>query len=363
MTDVSNLPKTANVSRILGSTAVLAVTASSMLVAAGYGMAHGASAPATSPYKDATISLDWSTHQIQTAVTGSAIPLVGPGSLKATALPQLDSVTLAFATGECGQERWGQIPGGTLAKANISKFSEAGLDYTISTGGHAGVFTCTSNDGMDKFLANYDSAQLAGIDYDIEGGQTAADIANIITTAEHAQATKPKLHVSFTLATLAASDGSLGGLNALGQQVMSQLKQSSLKDYSVNLMAMDYGSASPGACVVSNGKCDMGQSAIQAVKNLQHSFGTPANQTEVTLMLGQNDTADEVTTIDNVKAVNSYAQKVGLAGVHWWSLDRDTPCPTAVATAQASPTCNGIPNSAALAYSNAFYGSHTTTNS
>jgi chitinase len=32
----------------------------------------------------------------------------------------------------------------------------------------------------------------------------------------------------------------------------------------VNLMTMDYGAPAPGVCVVRNGLCDMGQSAIQA---------------------------------------------------------------------------------------------------
>ncbi|WP_421840070.1 hypothetical protein, partial [Mycobacterium sp.] len=192
MTDMPNSPKIVHLSKVLGSTAVLALTASSLLLAAGYGVAHGASAPTTGPYKDATISMDWNTDEIRTAVTGKAIPLVGPGSLKETALPQLDSVTLAFATGECGQETWGGVPGSSLGKANVSKFSAAGVDYTISTGGQAGVFRCASNAGMDKFLANYNSAQLAGIDYDIEGGQTTTDITNLIKTAEHAQAKNPK---------------------------------------------------------------------------------------------------------------------------------------------------------------------------
>ena len=326
-----------------------------MALSADYDVAHAASSPTISPYKDATISMDWHTNKMRTAITGKPIPLVGSGSLKETALPQLDSITLAFATGECGQETWGGVPGGSLGKANVGSLSAAGVNYTISTGGQAGVFRCTSNDGMDKFLANYNSPQLAGIDYDMEGGQNAGDIANIIKTAAHAKAKNPKLHISFTLATLGASDGSHGGLNTLGQEVMNQLKKSSLKGYTVNIMAMDYGSASPTVCVVSNGKCDMGQSAIQAVKNLQHSFGTPASQTEVTLMLGQNDVAGEVTTTDNIKTVTSFAKNTGLAGVHWWSLDRDTTCPNPAST-QASPTCNGVPGSTSLEFSRAFFG-------
>ncbi|WP_232443306.1 hypothetical protein [Burkholderia ubonensis] len=46
-----------------------------------------------------------------------------------------------------------------------------------------------------------------------------------------------------------------------------------LKNYTINLMTMDYGSAGPGNCVVANGTCQMGQSAIQAAMNLHDHWG------------------------------------------------------------------------------------------
>ena len=36
-------------------------------------------------------------------------------------------------------------------------------------------------------------------------------------------------------------------------------------------MTREYGSASPSACVVSHGACEMGESAIQAVEALKHT--------------------------------------------------------------------------------------------
>ena len=49
----------------------------------------------------------------------------------------------------------------------------------------------------------------------------------------------------------------------------------------VNLMTMDFGSAGAGICVVSGGQCQMGQSAIQAVVNLEHTYGIPAAHSPV----------------------------------------------------------------------------------
>ncbi len=38
----------------------------------------------------------------------------------------------------------------------------------------------------------------------------------------------------------------------------------------INLMTMDYGSATPSTCVVVSGSCDMGRSAISAAESLHN---------------------------------------------------------------------------------------------
>jgi len=306
-----------------------------------------------SPYKDVTVNLNWNTNVMQTAVTGSTIPVVGSGSLVATAEPKLGAITLAFATGECGSENWGGVPGASFASANIPALSGAGLDYVVSTGGAAGTFTCGSTAGMAEFLSRYMSPQMVGVDFDIEGGQSQADINNLVTAVAYAESVYPNLRFSFTLATLAASDGSYGGLNSLGDMVVKSIKAAGLKNYSIDLMVMDYGGASPAVCVVSNGQCEMGQSAIQAATNLEHTYGIPASQIELTPMIAQNDAATEVFTTADVDTVTSYVVSRGLAGLHFWSLDRDTPCPGG-ASGSASPTCNSLGGTTPLEYTNRF---------
>ena len=151
---------------------------------------------------------------------------------------------------------------------------------------------------------------------------------NLVAAAAGAQSQYPNLQFSFTLATLAASDGSYGGVNSLGNEVVEAVLGSSLKNYVINLMTMDYGSASSSVCVVVSGSCEMGQSAIQAVKNLEHTYGIPASKIAVTPMIGLNDNTSETFTTADVDTLTSYAAGNGLAGLHFWSLDRDTPCAT-----------------------------------
>jgi chitinase len=303
-----------------------------------------------SPYKDVTINMNWNTYEMQSAVEGSDLPVVGSGSLVSEYIPKLPAITLAFATGTCGSETWGGVSGADWAAENVPQLQAAGLDYVVSTGGEAGTFTCGSTAGMESFIATYASPHLVGIDFDIEGGQSESDIENLVDAAAGAQSEYPNLQFSFTLATLGASDGSYGGVNSLGNEVVEAVLGSSLKNYVINLMTMDYGSASSSVCVVVSGSCEMAQSAIQAVKNLEHTYGIPASKIAVTPMIGMNDTTSETFTTADVDTLTSYAVGNGLAGLHFWSLDRDTPC----TDTYASPTCNSISSTTPLEYTDRF---------
>jgi hypothetical protein len=104
-------------------------------------------------------------------------------------------------------------------------------------------------------------------------------------------------------------------------------------------MTMDYGgTAAPGICVVANGECQMGQSALQAAYNLRDKWGVPLPNIELTPMIGGNDAVTELFTATDADTVAAFALKNRLAGVHYWSYDRDVDCPKG----SASPTCNTI---------------------
>ena len=209
-----------------------------------------------------------------------------------------------------------------------------------------------SDAGMEAFIARYASPRLVGIDFDIEGKQPPAMIESLVQRATAAQRKHPQLRFSFTLATLAASDGSRASLNALGQSVLQAIRAYGLASYTINLMVMDYGPPQPSNCVVAKGACDMGRSAIQAAENLNALHGVAFSRIELTPMIGVNDVPLNDLTLDDAKVIARYAKDKGLAGVRFWSLDRDQPCPRP--PSGASPRCSGIENAPALGYSAAF---------
>ncbi|HEU0276639.1 MAG TPA: carbohydrate-binding protein, partial [Rhodanobacteraceae bacterium] len=172
----------------------------------------------------------------------------------------------------------------------------------------------------------------------------------LVAAVAGVQSQFPNLRFSFTIATLGANDGSFGGVNSLGDAVVKAVKSANLTNYTINLMVMDYGSPSSSVCVVVNGLCEMGQSAIQAVENLEHTYGIPASNIELTPMIGMNDSTDETFTIADIATMDNYVKANGLAGVHFWSLDRDAPC----SSTSASDTCNSVLSTTVLQYTKTF---------
>jgi chitinase len=287
------------------------------------------------PYKH-TAMYRQSTHVITIAPAGVPIPAVafgkrafGPGTM-----------SWAFATGECGEEHWGEESGQEIADANVAAFVKAGVPYIVSTGGQGGLFTCASDAGMERFIKRYQSAQLVGVDFDIEDAQTEAQIESLVERAVHAQKTWPALRFSFTVATHAASDGSKKCLNAKGEAILAAARKSGLRDYTFNLMVMDYGPPKPENCVVRDGVCEMGLSALQAVRNVHQKHGIPMNQIELTAMIGVNDVAANDFTVRDARVLAKAVKLLNLAGLHFWSIDRDRPCPEP--TKGASATCSNI---------------------
>jgi chitinase len=290
-----------------------------------------------SPYKHLPIGL-LPGHTLAMTAAGAPAAIVADG--RSTLPPGLTALTLAFATGECGAESWDGMAPGEWAEANLSALDRAGIDYIISTGGEAGVFTCATDAGMEAFIARYASRHLVGLDFDIERGQSDEILQSLARRVAAAQQRHPELRISFTLATWAATDGSFASLNADGERVMGAVRAARIDDFYVNLMVMDYGEAVPRNCVVSAGVCDMGRSAIQAARNLNARHGVPYDRIELTPMLGVNDVTANVFTVEDAWFVGRFVRESGLGGLHFWSLDRDAPCPDRASG--VSSACSGL---------------------
>lgn len=295
-----------------------------------------------SAYKDISVGMNWNTNIISTSVTGSNKPIT---QVMTATNPML---TWAFATGECGSESWAGLTPTQVAN-NVQAFVNAGMRYIIATGGADGAFTCSSDSGFDAFIQTYYSANLLGIDFDIEVGQSASVISSLVARVKAAEAKYPNLRFSFTIATTGGNAEPT--LNSTGESVVSAIKAAGLTQYYIDLMVMDYGSPDPSICVVVDGKCEMGQSAVAAAESAHNHYGIPYHQIELTPMIGGNDSHGETFTIPDVATMVSYVKANQLGGIHFWSFDRDRDC---APNNTASDTCNTYGLAGTLGFTNAF---------
>jgi chitinase len=285
-------------------------------------------APLTGPYKDVSLGIDPAAPRI-------AEPAWLPP-------PRRGEVLIwAFATGACGRERWGDFDSEAFARLNVAAHEAAGRDYIVSTGGAVGAFTCDDDTAMQRFVERYTGPRLRGIDFDIEGAQTAAQIESLVRQAKRTHERWPALRVSFTIATHAASDGSRRSLNATGEAVLAALQAAGMDAAVINLMVMNYGPPDRRHCVPRREGCDMARSALQALRNVHGKYGIPYRRLAVTVMLGENDVPANVFGLADAAKVANEARRLGLAGLHWWSLDRDRAC--AEAEPRVSPRCHSLP--------------------
>jgi hypothetical protein len=301
-----------------------------------------------SPYLDLNLAVQTSTPLTNTffsANTKASVQLPTSESLKG-----FTALTLAFASGECGKEHWGGLNAQTLAKANLAALAQAKVGYMVSTGGVDGMFTCSSRDGMATFIERYRSSHLLGFDFNIEAQQTEAMIQNLVHQVGLAMEDNPSLRFSFTLAAIGVGDSN--SLNRTGQWVMKAIEKEGLKNYYINLMVMNYGKADLGNCIVRDGQCDMTASAIRAVNNLSRKYHLPLRRIEVTPMIGINDETSNVFTLEDARKLATFAKTYGLGGLHFWSLNRDTPC--SGPSASVSATCNSLPAARKLEFTEAF---------
>ena len=253
--------------------------------------------------------------------------------------------TLAFilGNGSCSPS-WGGIgsiandalPNGTTVQSLIQGIRAAGADIIVSFGGANGTELALSCPDATSLQAAYQSVidkySVKRVDFDIEGGATVdqASIARRNQALVGLKAANPGLVISYTLPVLPT------GLISSGVAILNNIKAAGLSVDTVNVMAMDYGSAND------NGG-QMGLDATQAASNTYSQIlaaGLTAT-VGVTPMIGVNDTNTEVfqladaQTLLNFANAHSYITRLAI-----WSVSRDNG--SCAGVGYASPTCSSI---------------------
>ncbi|MDX3118939.1 chitinase, partial [Streptomyces scabiei] len=261
---------------------------------------------------------------------------------------------LAFVTdgGGC-TPKWGGVS--DLASdgvaAQIGALRARGGDVRVSFGGASGSELATTCPSVDALAAAYgkavDAYRLTKVDFDVEGGALPDAAANTRRAQAIAklQRQHPGLDVSFTLPVMPE------GLTQAGVTLLADAKANNVSIATVNVMAMDYGPAYSG---------DMGAYAVQAATATQAQVKSVLGLSDsaawkavaVTPMIGVNDVASEVFTVEDADQLVAFAKSKGLGWLSMWSATRDKQC-AGGAKGSADATCSSILQ-AGSAFSKAF---------
>lgn len=279
-----------------------------------------------SPYIDFTINANWTTTPPSPTNFAATAAAAGTTHLRlafvtdagSTCTPAWGGSTNFYASSKVG------TPSG-VAQVKVA-LPAANVFYTISFGGATGVDLskiCSQADLIAAYkavVATYGSAKLEGLDFDMEN--SSVNVSKIVAAIKALQ-NDPccnTLKYSFTVPTLP------NALGDFGKTAATLAKQSGVQ-FQMNIMAMDYGPAFDPA--------DMGAYAVQAANTL-HSFlvslgydsATAWTMTQVTPMIGLNDTTSEVFTLANAHTLYAFAKDnthpVPLLAI--WALSRDKSC-------------------------------------
>jgi chitinase len=289
-----------------------------------------------SPYVDVTLG----TVTKWDSTTQSMQPV---GLLEMVERANLNSLHLAFITGQAGcKGTWAGYPVENAVNGyGVPVFKELkarGVKLNVALGGLSGQYLAQVCDSEQALVAAYqeiiDAYNPDRLDFDVENAlqMDNAKLQRMMSAIKTIKANNQNIPISFTLPVL--PEGLVPGV---GHNVIVQAQIAGLKDYGVNIMAMDYGN-------YYNQKT-MGEYAIDALtatfSQLKALYPTQSDDVlwsrlEVTPMIGLNDTIPQNFSLNDVDIVKEFAHEKGLRMLSIWSLTRDKPCNHTY----ASPLCS-----------------------
>lgn len=235
----------------------------------------------------------------------------------------------------------------------IARLQQQGGSVAISFGGLNNKELAVGCADSSKLLSAYrsvlDRYDVNTIDLDLEntgltdtqaGARRATTIAKL--QAER-RANGKQLAVWLTLPVTPQ------GLSESGTAAVSQMLSKGVDIAGVNVMTMDYGSSlAKGQNMLSGSESALIQTKRQ-LGILYQQAGTPLNDATLwsklgaTPMIGQNDEANEIFTLENAKGLNKFAHDHGLGRMSMWSANRDLTCSdNYVDTKVVSSSCSGV---------------------
>lgn len=273
------------------------------------------------------------------------------------------NVLLSFVVSDMDQPcspSWGSVytpaeaSDGLGLESRLNGFREAGGNVAVSFGGaiNAELATACTDPALlaGAYAEVVDHYDAAVIDLDIEehnlkdlaaGARRAAAVAQV--QEEHDGGAG--LGVWLTLPVSPA------GLTEEGTLAVSQMLEAGVELSGVNLMTMNYGQSRPTGMSMVDASIQAAQITHSQLNALYRDAGQELDTASLwskiglTPLIGQNEVAGDVFTLEDAKALNAFALDQGVGRISMWSLNRDRSCSDgdrAGAGEGPSPHCSGM---------------------
>jgi chitinase len=235
----------------------------------------------------------------------------------------------------------------------VARLEQLGGDVSVSFGGQRNDELAKDCTSVSKLEAAYTSVidryNLTTIDLDLEGDSLSdAAAANRRATAI-AAVQKAQRAAGKNLAVWLTLPVAPTGLAVDGQNAVRTALSHGVDLAGVNAMTMDYGSSKG----VGQSMLDATTSALTETQRqlgvLYRQAGTTLSDATlwskigVTPMIGQNDTRDEVFSLDAAKGLSAFIAEHKLGRASMWSLNRDRTCGSNYVDVKVvSDSCSGV---------------------
>lgn len=234
----------------------------------------------------------------------------------------------------------------------LDQLRGAGGSAIVSFGGQANTelgLACGDLEALtDAYLAVVERYDVPAIDLDIEGDELGEPTSRERRAAAVAAVQRARADADEDLAVWVTLPVSPGGLTEAGVAEVDALLAAGVELAGVNTMTMNFGNADePTADMFAATASALERTASQLI-DVYAAHGSTLDHTQAwgrlgaTPMIGQNDVAGEIFTVDDAVSLAELATQRGLGRVSFWSLNRDAPCSAFPDVAVLSTTCSGV---------------------
>ncbi|MET8453441.1 chitinase [Streptomyces sp. NPDC005209] len=262
-----------------------------------------------------------------------------PRDLVATAK---DSGVTHFTVGHLKRATGCAVEGGDDVLAKLDQLRQAGGDVRVSFGGDGGDLTpdCSSAAQLAAAYAKtIDKYKITKVDFDVQGYVLNMPTLNSLRSQAIARLQKshPGLDVSISLPALP------GGFTPNGLKVLADAKAKGVKISTVNAVTGNPGDTATDADLLKYTTT----AATAAQRQLTSTLGLPEAQAwkalAVTPRIGENDFGKRTFTLENAKALVTFANTKHLGRLSMDSINRDQQCQDGADSADGTkPSCSGV---------------------